>query len=250
MSQFFSINISVSLTLALASISPAHAALQSRAGGTMVYDTDRNITWVADANLFQTQAVSNTELVSQVISNIGQINDIPNTYDTPSDSGYHTLSLIDFDVNSGKMSWFGAKAWVDNLVYGGYSDWRLPTTVPTDFGYNQTGSEMGHLFYSELGGVANSTISSHHENAYNLFNHVSDTLHASTYWSAAEYTPDPISAWVFSTFNGNQGRSRKFNTYYAWAVRDGDVAIVPVPGAIWLFGTGLLGLLSSKLRGN
>ena len=32
---------------------------------------------------------------------------------------------------------------------------------------------------------------------------------------------------------------------YAWAVHDGDVgaAVVPLPAAAWLFGTGLLGLI-------
>ncbi len=36
----------------------ANAALVSRAGGTMVYDTDLNITWLADANLAASQEYS------------------------------------------------------------------------------------------------------------------------------------------------------------------------------------------------
>lgn len=40
----------------------------------------------------------------------------------------------------------------------------------------------------------------------------------------------------------------KTNEYFAWAVRDGDVAVVPIPGAIWLFGTGLMGLAGTARR--
>jgi hypothetical protein len=36
---------------------------------------------------------------------------------------------------------------------------------------------------------------------------------------------------------------------HAWAVRSGDVpAVVPVPAAVWLFGSGLLGLLGVVKR--
>ncbi len=35
---------------------------------------------------------------------------------------------------------------------------------------------------------------------------------------------------------------------YVWAVRDGDVAAVPLPGAVWLFGAGLAGLLGYGRR--
>jgi hypothetical protein len=38
------------------------------------------------------------------------------------------------------MTWAEATTWAANLVYGGYSDWRLPTTVdgPLVFGYDGT----------------------------------------------------------------------------------------------------------------
>ncbi|MSR08918.1 MAG: PEP-CTERM sorting domain-containing protein, partial [Gammaproteobacteria bacterium] len=35
--------------------------------------------------------------------------------------------------------------------------------------------------------------------------------------------------------------------FYAWAVRPGDIAPVPVPGAVWLFG-GALTLLGAVRR--
>ena len=45
----------LSLVISLGSLS-AEASLVSRAGGTMIYDTVQDITWVADASLFRTLA--------------------------------------------------------------------------------------------------------------------------------------------------------------------------------------------------
>jgi hypothetical protein len=38
------------------------------------------------------------------------------------------------------------------------------------------------------------------------------------------------------------------NELFAWAVRDGDVATIPVPSALWLFASGLFGLFSWKRK--
>ena len=50
---------------------------------------------------------------------------------------------------------------------------------------------------------------------------------------------------------GVQGTTNKTYGAYAWAVHDGDVAAlssVPVPAAVWLFGSGLFGLLGFARR--
>ena len=119
-------------------------------------------------------------------------------------------------------------------MLGGFTDWSLPTTIPAIFGYNQIGSQMGDLFYNQLGGVAEIDLATTHNGYYNLFTNV-QTL----YWSDSEYAPYLSAAWYFSPGNGNQGISEKFTGLYAWAVRSGDVAAVPVPAAIWLFTSGL-----------
>ena len=70
-------------------------------GGGLIYDTTLNITWLRDANYAKT-------------------------------SGYDT---------DGKMSWYEATAWAEQLIYGKIEDWRLPNT------FNQT----RHVIHSLMG---------------------------------------------------------------------------------------------------
>jgi hypothetical protein len=162
---------------------------------------------------------------------------------------YDDVKDITWTANAninGLMTWTQAVAWADNLVLGGYSDWRLPTTIPAIAGNNQTGSEMGELFYNELGGTAEKSIVLDHSNSanYDLFSNVQHYI----YWSGSEYLHDATKAWNFGTDVGDQDKDAKGTLFYAWAVRPGDVSAVPVPGAVWLFGSGLLGLLGFKRR--
>jgi hypothetical protein len=171
--------------------STAEAALVSRLGGDAVYDTDLNITWLADANYAKT-------------------------------SGYHATGL---------MSWDQATAWVAGLTVDGVTGWRLPTALNADgsrpdLGYNVTGSELGHLFYNELGGVAGQDITTTHNANFNLFNNIQSDV----YWSGTEFAFNSELAWFFYTFNGSQYYDRaKYDSLYGWAVHSGDVAAVPEP---------------------
>jgi len=68
------------------------------------------------------------------------------------------------------------------------------------------------------------------------------------YVSATPFPPDW--AWgayfVDSEYGNDPDQASKLR--YAWAVRDGDVAAIPVPAAVWLFGSslGLLGFWRRK----
>jgi hypothetical protein len=180
--------------------STAQAALIDRGSG-LIYDTDLNITWLQNANL-----------------GAGSIYD----------NGYSN-----FD---GKMSWQSAMAWADNLVYGGYSDWRLPSTSIC-FGDCYSG-ELGHLFFAEagIGGVAGGNLN-------NFFTHIQ----YDNYWTNLQ-RPDPFTDFAFAidTHNIQLDWAKGYNNY-AWAVRNGDVTAVPLPSALWLFASGL-GLLSFTRR--
>jgi hypothetical protein len=80
-----------------------------------------------------------------------------------------------------------------------------------------------------------------------------------SYWSGNEcegYLEDGqvIRSWSFCyagpswspTSNGHQYNDGKGLPLYAWAVRDGDV--VPIPGAIWLLGSGLIGVIGIRMK--
>jgi len=73
------------------------------------------------------------------------------------------------------------------------------------------------------------------------------------YWSGTEYAPSSATlAWTFRFDDGLQSRFSKGDLLSAWAVRSGDIAAVPAPGALWLLGTGLVALgvkLKRRVRG-
>lgn len=183
----------------------AQAALVDRGGG-LVYDTDLNVTWLVDANYARTSGHADT------------------LYGPGSD---------------GRMTWNQAEAWVANLVYHDplrnidLKGWRLPTTLQPDqtcsvqfgkdsFGYNCTGSELGHLFYKELGGKTATSIGAVHNGSYSLFAQAP----ASLYWSGTEYAPDASRAWGFIFDSGSLLIGGKGNRMYVLPVRPGDVGIV------------------------
>ena len=157
--------------------------------------------------------------------------------------------LQNWDTN-GLMDWTTANNWANNLVYGGFDDWRLPTTNTTAssncdenfdpgagfpqqyHGYNCTGSEMGHMLYNEFGATAGLSILAG-SNAANLalFTNVQSYF----YWSGTEYAPSPVGAWGFGTRDGTQTFDFKSFALYAVAVRAGDVATsVPEPQTLAL----------------
>ena len=202
----------------------ANAALESRLNGQAVYDTDLNVTWLANANL----AATNTFGVSGIDP-------------------------------WGLMTWTAAQSWIGAMNaadYLGYNDWELPTTRQPDascsiqlggvsYGNGCTGSEMGHLFYSELGGVADTSIVAIHNANYSLFNNVQNNL----YWSRTAYAPNPALAWNFDMARDYQGYSGKATMgFCAWAVRPGDVAAVPEPETwgMMLAGLVLVGAMTKQ----
>ena len=206
----------------------AQAALEGRLpvtpGGVdyqAYYDTDRDLTWLADANL----AASNTFGVGGILS-------------------------------SGEMDWATANLWIAAMNadggsgYLGYNDWRLPETITPDpncsffdaFGSGCVLSEMGHL--NNVEGIFWSSPQA----AGNPFTN----LQFNSYWSATENALNPGQAWVYGFDLGGQDVFNKTATggVNAWAVRSGDVSIVPLPASLVLATSGWCLLLGGRLFGN
>lgn len=209
----------LAVTMSVMGITSAQAALIDRGGG-MIYDDVLNITWLKDANYAATQFSESGGVVGDV---------------------------------DGRMSWADANAWAENLVFGGFDDWRLPTALNSDgsgpcLGFNCTGAELGYMFYTNMGATAGTSILGG-SNAANLS--LFSNLQSFIYWSGTGNEPDPSRAWVFVVSNGNQNPFGKNGEYHGWAVRAGDVGPpVPVPesGAEWLLLCGLGGLAAQARR--
>jgi len=108
--------------------------------------------------------------------------------------------------------------------------WRLPNAgVDPQVGFNQTTSEMGHLYYVSLhkpeGGPLGNT---------NPFGNLENY----NYWSDTSYSSD--CAWYFNFNDGNQTWGYKIYYFYAWAVRPGNVSTVPEPGILILLGISIM----------
>lgn len=172
-----------------------------------------------------------------------------------------------------KMSWDDAIAWLATLnenKYGGFNDWRLPTT-PDGFWeenntviwkynnndittkYNVTVSELGHLFYSELnlkGYIAPSMESKANNITYNTHYGLGNAstpfkgLQSGYYWFGTPSQSESDMAWVFDFEFGIQFlQTKTMPNAYAIAVRSSTPTPAPEPGTALLFLSGLTGTL-------
>ena len=236
----------VALLAGLGFTGASQAALIDRGNG-LLYDNVLNVTWLQDANYAHT-------------------------------SGYTGAD------STGAMDWTTATTWAANLNYNGLTGWRLASNSPvngssfdftyavdgtTDRGQNitSTHSELSYMYYVNLGLKGYNDTAGNIQSDYGIFgngttNGVDDSnwrqnnvglvrnLQSYVYWSGSEYPTVPGFALILQYLNGYQAFIIKDAQLSAWAVRPGDVAPVPVPGAVWLFGSGLVGLLSFHRKKN
>ena len=148
-------------------------------------------------------------------------------------------------------TWDDANTWAAGLTLGGVSGWRLPyisvaedvgpfTGTPVDCNTATElacqDNELGYMFYHNFGGTAGQqTPPDGDPDVLALF----PTLQSDFYWSGTEFGSN--GAWGFLFGVGFQFNAFKDDFFYSWTVHAGNV--VPVPAAVWLFGSGLLGLV-------
>ena len=166
------------------------------------------------------------------------------------DNGNYLIYDTDLNITwydhyfTGDWSSVGTQAYNFSLTdaYGNtYEDWKLPTTPGTLGGHVNEG-EMGHLYYDEL------------KNSGGFLSNVGPFTQLREGYANAGYCwtgtrSSSYGAWLFSFGSGNQAAYSDYHDFGALFFHDGNVgAPVPVPAAIWLLGSGLLGLLGIRRK--
>ena len=165
------------------------------------------------------------------------------------------------------FNWYRAKAWVDQLVYAGYDDWRLPTLTPingvrfnrrfhcdgsADYGYGIaapggasagfTGNELAYMYHVNLGNKSQCMGDGPDrvwgpnvgvENASFVDALSGETvsflnMQGQKRFSWFDLAPASNFTWAFK-FSGFNDYENVHQRHRAWAVRDGDVLVTSVP---------------------
>lgn len=191
-------------------------------GNGLIYDDVLDVTWMQDANYMQT-------------------------------SGFNS---------DGNATFSTAQAWVNNLTFQGYDDWRLPTIMPlngssyeigfsfdgsTDRGFNSDTSvnELAHMFYNNLGNVSyfdtngngmqpgSESYSSSFIDAETGMMKIFENINVSN-WFGLENDPVINAAWAYNNRVNNiaTGETQLLSTATligSWVLRNGDVRPVVEP---------------------
>lgn len=215
------------------------------------YDTALGITWLADTNAA-----------------------VGSAYDTLS-PGTGLMEWVEANAWAASLNIGGVTGWrlpntnpVDgttaddaNLSVIGTEDWGFNISAPGTAYAGSTASEMSYMYYNTLGlqgscdpatSTVSSCVGSLSPGLSNTgpFSNLFDATITDNFWSATTYALAPNRAWILNFATGNQFQDVygiPANYLRSWAVHDGDVGVavsaVPAPAAIWLFGSGLVGLM-------
>ena len=196
---------------------------------------------------------ANASLVGRLPSTPGGT-DYQAAYDTVLDITWLTDASL-----SGSWGWDNQVGWARGLStanYLGFDGWRLASmsvaaglpvgTATSVVDCNSAtelacrDNELGYMFYHNMGGSLFDN-----KTGDQTVDGVLLTDVQTGYWSGTGF--DSSRAWVFTYNFGFQDNISKYGSLYGWAVVDGDV-FIPIPPAIWLFGSGLLGLVGIARR--
>ncbi len=228
----------------------------------LVNDTILKVTWMKDANLFNTLCKANSPIAM-------------NFFPPSSDKNRQITDASAICTRDGRMTWRNAQGWIDRLNnqnYLGHDDWRLPATSQPDGtcelqttaqgstvsgGYNCIGKELSNLFNASLnnpnhdgtgamGGKIGSACADSVALPQFCFQNTtpfSNTIPL-TYWSQNNaagkflesnnsFTEEDSFKWTFNTQSGYQGSKHLgFDDANVWPVRSGLTQGASGSGAI------------------
>ncbi len=208
-----------------------NAELHDRGGG-LIYDDVLDVTWLQNANYGAGSAYDNANFTTR-----------PD------------------ELTDGRMTWFNAMEWVANLEYYDsvrdvvWDDWRLPEVKcwvngesfnrsrsndgSTDVGLNITStcSELAYMYYVNLKNLGRKNTEGELQDGQGMIDDPDDPKDESlfigldpkkyqNYWYSTIRPDNASNVFDFRADNGNVAAANWHYDRLAWAVRDGDVAVI------------------------
>ena len=240
----------------------AQATLVDRGGG-MLYDTVLNVTWLQDANYAAT---------SEYCETLGNCH--------PMGGPTGRMTWLQANTWANNLNYGGYSDWrLPHMRARNGVSWISPVTGGSsesfwngqgDIGYNMSPptNELAVMHYVHLGAKGFlSPLTGERQPDFGVGPYDQEVdiapvknLVSMLYWTGGNFC-DPVGnapcetfdnslgPLAFDFYSGNQGAPYPNNALLlAWAVRDGDVAAIPLPGSVALLagGLALLGLVSRR----